>query len=101
MGVKNREKVNMYIENYEELKRNRDIIKSIDKDFFFELVDCLIEGYKKLEGQIDRMASFIEVFELDEEVSKTYCPGTVEDCKHKEDVGTCKSCIKEYFMEEK
>lgn len=101
MKAKDKEKINMYIENYEELKRNRDIIKSIDKDFFFELVDCLIEGYRRSEGQIDRMASFIEVFELDEEISKTYCPGTIRDCKHKEDIGTCKSCIKEYFMEEK
>ena len=45
----------MYIENYEELKRNRDIIKSIDKDFFFELVDCLIEGYKECEEENKRM----------------------------------------------
>lgn len=46
---KAKEKIEMYIENYEELKRNRDVIKSIDKDFFFELVDCLIEGYKEYE----------------------------------------------------
>lgn len=99
--MENKEKVEIHIANYEELKKNREIIGSLDKDYFFDLVDCLVEGYRKLEGQIDRMASFIEVFELDEEISKTYCPGTVKDCKHREDIGTCKSCIKEYFMEEK
>ena len=55
MGVKNREKVNMYIENYEELKRNREFIKSIDKDYFFELIDCLIEGYKEYEEENKRI----------------------------------------------
>lgn len=33
----------------------------------------------------------------DEEIVKTYCDGTLENCKHKEDIGTCKSCIKQYF----
>ena len=50
-----KEKINMYIESYEELKRNRDVIKSIDKDFFFELVDCLIEGYKEYEEENKRI----------------------------------------------
>ena len=52
---KAKEKIEMYIENYEELKRNRDVIKSIDKDYFFELVDCLIEGYKEYEEENKRM----------------------------------------------
>lgn len=46
---------------------------------------------------IDEMLNFIEVNELDEEISKTYCPGTYEGCRHKEDIGNCKKCIKEYF----
>lgn len=52
---KAKEKINMYIENYEELKRNRDVIKSIDKDFFFDFVDDLIEGYKECEEENKRM----------------------------------------------
>ena len=99
--MESKDKVEIHIANYEVLKANRKVIKSIDTDYFFEMVDSLIERNNKLEGQLDRMASFIEVFELDEEISKTYCPGTIRDCKHKEDIGTCKSCIKEYFMEEK
>lgn len=53
--MKDKEKVEIHIANYEELKRNRDVIKSIDKDYFFEMVDCLIEGYKKLEEENKRM----------------------------------------------
>lgn len=52
---------------------------------------------QKKDKVIDEMAKFIEVFELDEEIVKTYCDGTLENCKHKEDIGTCKSCIKQYF----
>lgn len=55
MKAKDKEKINMYIENYEGLKRNRDIIKSIDRDYFFEMVDCLIEGYKEYEEENKRM----------------------------------------------
>lgn len=99
--MKDKGKVEVHIENYEVLKANRKMIKSIDTDYFFDLVDSLIERNNRLEKQVDRMAGFIEVFELDEEISKTYCPGTLRDCRHREDIGTCKSCIKEYFMEEK
>ena len=32
-----------FIEGYKQIKNNASIIKSIDKDFFFELVDFLLE----------------------------------------------------------
>lgn len=32
-----------FIEGYKQIKNNESIIKSIDKDFFFELVDYLLE----------------------------------------------------------
>ena len=43
------ERVKNYIQTYNGLKRNKDIVKSIDKDYFFDLVDCLIKAYKELE----------------------------------------------------
>lgn len=43
------EDINIHISNYETLKRNKHVIKSIDKEYFFEFVDCLIKGYRDLE----------------------------------------------------
>ena len=62
-----------------------------------EIIQTQQAEIEKKEKMIDEMAKFIEVFELDEEIVKTYCDGTVVNCGHKEDIGTCKSCIKEYF----
>lgn len=31
------------LKSYEELKRNRNIINTIEPDFFFEIVDCLLK----------------------------------------------------------
>ena len=45
------EEIKTHISNYEILKRNKDVIKSIDKDYFFELVDCLIIGYREIEEE--------------------------------------------------
>ena len=67
-----------------------------DDDLNMLYEGCLLDSIHK-DRVIDAMASFIEVFELDEEISKTYCSGSLRDCKHKEDVGTCKKCIIEYF----
>ena len=53
---------------------------------------------EKKDKIIDEMASFIGAYELDEKISKTYCDGTLDNCKHKEDAGTCRACIKEYFI---
>lgn len=67
-----------------------------------EDLETLNLGWKaeleKKDEIIDEMASFIGAYELDEEISKTYCDGTLDNCKHKEDAGTCRACIKEYFI---
>lgn len=63
-----------------------------------ETIDDVLKLIKQQDKQIDGMAKFIEVFELDKEIAETYCDGTYENCKHKEDIGTCKSCIKQYFQ---
>lgn len=84
-------------EIYESLKKGKDFIANIDKDFFLNFAELLFNELDKKEAVINEMAGFIEVFELDNEIVKTYCDGTYENCKHKEDIGTCKSCIIEYF----
>lgn len=45
------EKLEIYIKTYNDLKINKDIVKSIDKEYFFELVDYLIKSYKELEEE--------------------------------------------------
>ena len=85
------------IEIYKDLKRYKQIIGNIDTDFFFEFAETVLNLLEKKNKIINEMAKFIEVFELDEEIVKTYCDGTAVNCRHKEDIATCKSCIKEYF----
>lgn len=41
--------------NYEDLKKNKDLIGSIDKDFFFDFVDYLISEREELEKKIDEL----------------------------------------------
>ena len=36
------------LKSYEELKRNRNIINTIEPDFFFEIVDCLLKENEEL-----------------------------------------------------
>lgn len=38
------------LKSYEELKRNRNIINTIEPDFFFEIVDCLLKENEKLKA---------------------------------------------------
>lgn len=40
--------INEAIKKYEELKNNKEIIANIDKDFFFEFADIIIEEHEKL-----------------------------------------------------
>ena len=56
-----------FIEGYKQIKNNASIIKSIDKDFFFELVDFLLEEreqdkarIKALELQNKQLEYYIE-----------------------------------------
>ena len=62
-----------FIEGYKQIKNNAIFIKSIDKDFFFELVDYLLsereqykERIKELEEENQKTKKFSE--ELDNEV---------------------------------
>lgn len=36
------------LKSYEELKKNRNIINTIDPDFFFKIVDCLLKENEEL-----------------------------------------------------
>ena len=42
------DKLEIYIENYNNLRKGKDHISSIDKDFFFGFADMLIRAYKEL-----------------------------------------------------
>lgn len=39
------------LEQYEELKRNKNIINKIEPDFFFEIVDCLLKENEELNNR--------------------------------------------------
>lgn len=39
------------LKSYEELKRNRNIINTIEPDFFFEIVDCLLKENEELKQE--------------------------------------------------
>ncbi len=49
------------IENYNELKRNKHVIANIDKDFFFDLVDILLQA---LENSIPKEVVEEKITEL-------------------------------------
>ena len=44
-----------FIEGYKQIKNNASIIKSIDKDFFFELVDFLLEEREQDKARIKEL----------------------------------------------
>ena len=44
-----------FIEGYKQIKNNASIIKSIDKDFFFELVDFLLEKREQDKARIKEL----------------------------------------------
>ena len=52
-----------FIKAYEEAKAQSFIIESINKDYFFEFADCLIERIKELEAK-------------QKEMCEEYCPKT-------------------------
>ena len=47
------DKLKDFIKLYEEVKAQSFIIESINKDFFFEFADCLIEIIKELEAKLE------------------------------------------------
>lgn len=46
-GMYEDEKLKEYIKIYEDLKRNRDTIKKIEPDFFFEVVGEILKDYER------------------------------------------------------
>lgn len=46
---------------YEELKKNKDIIATIDKDFFFNFVDELYKQIEKQQKEINRLRPYEEL----------------------------------------
>ena len=84
------------IETYKNIKEYKSLYAIIDTDFFLNFAETVLSELAKKDKIIDEMAGFIEVFELDEEITKTYCGETIKKCKHIDEDG-CSSCIKEYF----
>lgn len=48
------------LKSYEELKRNRNIINTIDPDFFFKIVDCLLKENEELKKDYYNVINKIE-----------------------------------------
>lgn len=51
------------IETYEELKRNKEFIKNIDKDFFFEFGETVLNLIQIQQAEIDSLKDFKEIAE--------------------------------------
>lgn len=49
--------IEILIENFEQLKKNKFIIESIDPEFFFNLGEILIKEYKELKKQLNDIHS--------------------------------------------
>lgn len=62
------------LKSYEELKRNRNIINTIEPDFFFEIVDCLLKENETYKKQyfclIDKIENKIDKFDYEFEKAK-------------------------------
>lgn len=50
-GLDKENKIDEFIKMYNEIKQQSFIIESINKDFFFEFADCLVERVKELEEE--------------------------------------------------
>jgi hypothetical protein len=48
------------LKSYEELKKNRNIINTIDPDFFFKIVDCLLKENEELRKDYYNVINKIE-----------------------------------------
>lgn len=67
-------------------------------DIVLNILKTQQEEIEKKNTVIEEMARFIECNELDDKILKIYCDRTSILCKHKEEIGSCVSCIKEYFI---
>lgn len=54
-----KEKLKEYMIAYNSLKSQRDIIGNIDKNFFFDFVDCLLEKNNYIEKNNNIYGKFI------------------------------------------
>lgn len=95
------QKVDELIKNHKALRKNRNIIGTINKNYYFTIVDELIEELEKRDKMINEAISIIEVNEIDGVLLNGYCTSETEErCKHPEEIGTCKSCIRECLERE-
>ena len=105
-------------EMYKGLKRNKKIIGTIDKDFFFEFAETVLNLLEKKNKQIeqyqnmlatndmlhvlecekkdkiiDEMATYIVTLDIEEDI----CEKTKNEHCDKMNFGECEDCIKQYF----
>ena len=69
-NVANEERLNNFIEAYKQTKEQSFIVDSINKDFFFEFVDCLLaerEQDKKRIQKINKVIEYCKRFEYETE----------------------------------
>lgn len=78
------------IECYKSLKKNKEVIATIDKNYFFTFVDKLLDELKRKNKTIDDMSKVI----VKENIHKKYCffMARSTECYH-----NCKDCIKQIF----
>lgn len=88
-------------ETFEDLKRNKEIIKNIDKDFFFKLGETVLNllqtqqaEIEKKDKIIDEMATYIATLDIEEDICVKV--GKENGCDQMA-YGECEECIKKYF----
>lgn len=58
-----KESVLAILKSYDELKRNKDIIQTIDPQFFFSLVDYLIQNNNMLNQSIQDIDGYLDTIQ--------------------------------------
>ena len=48
-----------FIESFEQLKKNKIVINSIDKDFFFEYVGLILDRYKEIQKNNEKLKQML------------------------------------------
>lgn len=72
------------LKQYEELKRNKKIINAIEPDFFFEIVDYLLQENEKLKDKTIKYDKTLENLQK-ETVWKQKVKDKIEELKKKKD----------------
>ena len=81
---------------YEMLKKGKQFIANIDKDFFLSFAETVLSELEKKEAIINEMAEYIDKITFVDEKEDYGCDFqllTNVMCNH----NNCKECIKEYF----